>query len=104
MERAINFYEYLLKQKVTSKDNVYSVFDIKGFRFGLFANDKMNETKKWGNNCLPSLEVNDMGLALKRLEKLDCNIVFPLTIIGKNKVLEFTDSEGNDIELTCPVD
>ncbi|GMQ60247.1 hypothetical protein AN1V17_46470 [Vallitalea sediminicola] len=33
----------------------------------------------------------------------DCDIVFPLTVIGGNKVLEFTDSEGNDIEITCPL-
>jgi hypothetical protein len=34
--------------------------EINGFRYGLFANEEMNEPKRWGNNCLPSLEVNDM--------------------------------------------
>lgn len=63
----------------------------------------MNETKVWGNNCLPSFAVNDIDLIQKRLKELNCSIVFPLTIIGKNKVLEFTDSEGNDIEITCPI-
>jgi hypothetical protein len=37
------------------------------------------------------------------LEELKCPVVFPLTVIDKNKVLEFTDSEGNDIEITCPI-
>ncbi|WP_304944489.1 VOC family protein [Vallitalea guaymasensis] len=103
MERAINFYESLLGQKVTERSDIYSVFDINGFRYGLFANEKMNEDKRWGNNCLPSLEVNDIDLILERLKELDCDIVFPLTVIGENKVLEFTDSEGNDIEITCPL-
>lgn len=103
MERAIEFYEDLLGQKVTEKNDIYSVFDINGFRYGLFANEKMNEAKKWGNNCLPSLEVSDIDLVLKKLEQLNCKIVFPLTIIGENQVLEFTDSEGNDIEITCPL-
>ena len=103
MQRAINFYEKLLEQKVTEKNEIYSVFDINGFRYGLFANDKMNEIKKWGNNCLPSLEVNDISLILKKLENLNCTIVFPLTVIGKNKVLEFIDSEGNAIEITSPI-
>ncbi|BCN32637.1 VOC family protein [Anaeromicropila herbilytica] len=103
MDRAIDFYERLLDQKVTERSEIYSVFDIQGFRYGLFANDKMNEPKRWGNNCLPSLEVNDMERLLKKLEELHCDIVFPLTVIGDNKVLEFTDSEGNDIEATCPV-
>lgn len=103
MQRAIEFYEKLLGQKVSERDEIYSVFDISGFRYGLFANRKVNETKVWGNNCLPSLEVNDINLVQKTLEELNCPIVFPLTIIGKNKVLEFTDSEGNDIEITCPI-
>jgi predicted enzyme related to lactoylglutathione lyase len=103
MQRAIEFYEKLLGQKVTERDEIYSVFDINGFRYGLFANQKANETKVWGNNCLPSLEVNDINFIQKTLEELNCPIVFPLTIIGKNKVLEFTDSEGNDIEITCPI-
>lgn len=103
MQRAIEFYEKLFEQKVTEHDEIYSVFDIQGFRYGLFANQKMNETKIWGNNCLPSLAVNDIDLIQKRLEELKCPIVFPLTTIGKNRVLEFTDSEGNDIEITCPI-
>ena len=103
MQRAINFYENLLGQKVTEKNEIYSVFDINGFRYGLFANEKMNEIKKWGNNCLPSLEVNNLNLILKKLDDLHCTIVFPLTIIGKNKVLEFIDSEGNAIEITSTI-
>jgi predicted enzyme related to lactoylglutathione lyase len=101
MERAIKFYESLLGLKVAERSEVYSVFDINGFRYGLFANEKMNETKRWGNNCLPSLEVNNIDMIMERLEQLNCEIVFPLTIIGENRVLEFTDSEGNDIEITC---
>ncbi|OPJ58304.1 VOC family protein [Clostridium oryzae] len=103
MNRAIEFYEKLLGQKVTEKDEIYSVFDIRGFRYGLFANEKMKERKVYGNNCLPSLAVNDMEAVQNRLQELGCKIAFPLTIIGKNKVLEFTDSEGNDIEVTCRI-
>ncbi len=103
MERAISFYENLLGQRVTERNSIYSVFDIGGFRYGLFANEKMDEAKVWGNNCLPSLEVSDIDLFQKKLEELKCPIVFPLTVIGKNNVLEFTDSEDNDIEVTSPV-
>jgi len=102
MQRAVDFYEHLLGQKVTERNEIYSIFDVGGFRYGLFANEKMNEPKRWGNNCLPSFSVNDINLFLQRLEELHCKIVFPLTVIGKNQVLEFTDSEGNDIEVTCP--
>lgn len=103
MARAINFYEQLLGQKVSEKSEIYSVFDIKGFRYGLFAHEKVQEPKTWGNNCLPSFTVDDIDLLQIKLQQLNCKIVFPLTTIGKNQVLEFTDSEGNDIEVTCPI-
>jgi predicted enzyme related to lactoylglutathione lyase len=102
MQRAIKFYESLLGQEITEKDDIYSMFDINGFRYGLFANEKMNEPKVWGNNCLPSFEVSDIHLIQEKLNELNCTITFPLTIIDCNKVLEFIDSEGNVIEITCP--
>ena len=103
MQRAINFYENLLNQQVTEKDEIYSVFDIKGFRFGLFANEKMNEKHVFGDNCLPSFEVDDITVVQEKLVELNSEIVFPLTRIKDNMVLEFVDSEGNHIELTSPV-
>lgn len=43
MDRAIDFYENLFEQTVTVRDEIYSVFDINGFRLGLFAYEKVNE-------------------------------------------------------------
>lgn len=103
MDRAINFYESLLNQPVTERDDIYSVFDIKGFRFGLFANEKVNEKHVYGNNCLPSFEVDNIESVREKLLSLNCPIVFPLTKIKNNWVLEFSDSEGNHIEVTSPV-
>ena len=39
----------------------------------------------------------------KKLDELKVEIVFPLTKIDKNRVLEFKDSEGNDIEVYCKI-
>ena len=100
MKRAVNFYEELLEMKVTVYDEIYSVFDINGFRFGLFSYGKMNEPHIFGSNCLPSLDVNSIDILKKKLENLD--VVFPLTKIGQNYVAEFKDSEGNHIEITSP--
>jgi predicted enzyme related to lactoylglutathione lyase len=102
MNRAITFYEELLEQTVTIHDDVYSVFDINGFRLGLFAYEKMNEYHTFGNNCLPSLEVRSVDILKSKLSKL--KIAFPLTQIGKNWVAEFEDSEGNHIEITTPIE
>ena len=88
MERAIRFYE------------AYSVFDIHGFRLGLFAYEKAGEKHIFGSNCLPSLEVDSLDILKNKLSGL--KIVFPLKQIGQNWVSEFEDSEGNHIELTAP--
>jgi predicted enzyme related to lactoylglutathione lyase len=101
MDRAITFYEDLLEQHVTVHDDIYSVFDIKGFRLGLFAYEKMNEKHTFGSNCLPSLEVDSIDVLKGKLSKL--KVVFPLTRIGANWVAEFEDSEGNHIEITTPI-
>lgn len=99
MERAINFYENIFEQSVETKDSVLSVFDLKGFRFCLFNNIEVNEEVTWGDNCLPSFEVNNINELIDKLSKLKVEIVFPLTKINNNWVLEFKDSEGNDIEI-----
>lgn len=100
MERAIRFYEAFLEQPVTEKDELYSVFDIRGFRLGLFAYEKAGEKHIFGSNCLPSLEVNSLDILKRKLAGV--KIVFPLKRIGQNWVSEFEDSEGNHIELTAP--
>lgn len=102
MERAISFYESFFEKQVTKRDEIYSVFDINGFRFGLFAFEKMKENHVFGNNCLPSISVDNVDTLNRKLKGL--NIIFPVTRIGSNLVSEFEDSEGNHIELTAPVE
>ena len=101
MKRAINFYTNFFEVKPVKEDNVYSVFDINGFRYGLFAYKEMNEEHSFGSNCLPSIEVDDIKILKEKISHLET--CFPLTQIGNNWVCEFVDSEGNHIELTAPI-
>ena len=101
MARAIDFYTKLFGIKPIIVDKVYSVFDINGFRYGLFAYKEVGEHHYYGSNCLPSIELDSLEL-LK--SKIDClEICFPLTKIGNNYVVEVVDSESNHIELTTPL-
>lgn len=102
MERAISFYEVFFEQKVTVRDSIYSIFNINGFRFGLFAFEKMREPHTFGSNCLPSVSVENTEILNHKLANL--KIVFPVTKIGNNWIAEFQDSEGNHIELTTPIE
>ena len=101
MNRAVSFYEALFERTVTEKDDVYSVFDLDGFRFGLFAYQEVNERHTFGNNCLPSISFENREVLEKKLSGME--ICFPLTKIRGNWVAEIADSEGNHIELTAPV-
>ena len=100
MERAVSFYEALFDRNVTEKDDIYSVFDVNGFRFGLFAYEKMKETHTFGSNCLPSISFENKDVLENKL--FDKEVCFPLTKIRQNWVAEIVDSEGNHIELTAP--
>lgn len=102
MERAVRFYEEFLGQKADTHDPVFSVFSIGGFRYCLFQPDLMGETAVWGDNCLPSFETNNIESVRKKVIEMGRPIVFPLKQIGDNLVFEFTDSEGNDIEVYSP--
>lgn len=101
MERAIKFYESFFEKEVTERDDIYSVFDINGFRMGLFAYEKMKEKHTYGSNCLPSISVENADVMKRKIEGLE--LCFPLTRIRDNWVAEFVDSEGNHIELTAPI-
>ena len=101
MERAINFYTNFFNKKPLQKDPIYSIFEIEGFRFGLFAYKEMKEHHTFGSNCIPSIEVENIQLLKKLVKNLP--ICFPLTKIKNNYVIEFIDTEGNHIELTTKI-
>lgn len=101
MERAIDFYTDFFEVSPVKNDKIYSVFDIDGFRFGLFAYKEMKEKHTFGSNCLPSIEVESIEILKRKIEKLE--ICFPLTKIENNYVAEFIDSEGNHVEVTTTV-
>lgn len=101
MNRAIKFYEDFFEQPVTERDKLYSIFDINGFRFGLFAYTIVNESHTFGSNCLPSISVESYDMLISKIQEKE--ICFPLTKIGRNWVAEFVDSEGNHIEITTPI-
>lgn len=101
MKRAIDFYTDFFEVKPIKEDTIYSVFEINGFRYGLFAYKEMKEEHTFGSNCLPSIEVDNLDILKSKIENQE--ICFPLTKIGDNWVTEFIDSEGNHIELTTSV-
>lgn len=103
MNRAIDFYEKFLEQPVDKRDDLLGLFIYKGFRPLLFAYKKAGEKVVFGDNCLLSFEVDKIEKLKEKLNKLQVQIIYPVTKIGDNWVLEFKDTEGNDIEVYSKV-
>ena len=98
MERAVAFYRRFLEAEPVERDEIYSVFNVGGLRLGLFAYKKMGEAHSFGDNCLPSIEVESEKQFLEKLQTVE--VVYGPKPIGNILVAEFIDSEGNRIELT----
>lgn len=101
MNRAIAFYEQLFECTVLEYHEIYSVFDVAGFRLGLFAFEKQQEQHEFGNNCLLSIEVESLDQLKEKIKEQV--LVFPITKINQYWVCEIKDSEGNQLELTALV-
>lgn len=97
MQRAINFYEKILKHNVVDQNK--GLFIVDGIRFCLYDYQKFSDEVCFGDSCLPSFEVDDIESFIETLKRMNANIIFPLTKIDNNMVLEFEDSEGNNIEV-----
>jgi|SRR3989344_8714797 len=103
MDRAIAFWEKFLEQKVTVRDPLFSKFDLGTFRLCLFNPKKVKETVTYGDNCLLSFQVEDMEELKTKLQSLGAKIVYPQTKIGENWIMEFRDSEDNDVEIYAQI-
>lgn len=101
IDRACKFYESIFG--IPSEKDRVGLFIVGNFRFLLYDYTKVNDTVIYGDNCLPSFEVSDITAFIKKLEELGVPIVFPCTQILDNWVLEFRDTEGNDIEVYSKV-
>ncbi|MGI6283672.1 MULTISPECIES: VOC family protein [Caproicibacterium] len=76
------------------------MFDLQGFRQGLFAYQKRGEAHTYGNSCLPSFSIPNLDTL--RCKCAGKKVTFPITQIGENWVVKFLDSEGNTLEMTAP--
>jgi predicted enzyme related to lactoylglutathione lyase len=98
LPRAVRFYEQIFNQQAQGDSPTFFVGN--GIRFWLFDYQAANDKRAvFGHNCLPSFQVNDIQSFIQRLAELNAPIVYPLTLLGNSWVLEFQDTEGNDIEV-----
>lgn len=99
MDRAISFYEQLFGKKIDVLDKRLSRFNINGFSFGLYDPSVDGETVIFGNNVVPNIEVPDADKEYEHLKNIGVRIVLEMMNIDGFILFQFTDTEGNVIEI-----
>lgn len=98
MERAVDFYENVLSQKVSSSNKRMSSFDLGNITLLLFDPNADGERVLMGNNVVPNIEVEDLKEMLSLIKELGREIIMPLEKIDKYLIFQVKDTEGNVIE------
>lgn len=99
MDRAINFYAtHIFKKNPVSVTKRYSIFDIDGFQFGLFSPVVANEEHIIGNNCVPTIEVEDVKKIYQELKSKGFKIELDFHNVGTYYLFQVRDSEENILE------
>ncbi len=99
MTRAINFYKQLFEKEPSEIDERYTVFDLDGFSFGLYAPEMDGVKARFGDNCVPNFQVEDIEKEYERVKQFTSEIDSEIQNYGNLKLFQFKDSEGNILEI-----
>ena len=99
MNRALNFYSTkIFNCPAASATERFSYFDIDGFLFCLFNPNIDGEPHIKGNNCIPTIEVEDVLSLLEKFQSENVNVIMDLNQVGDYHLFQCKDSEDNILE------
>ena len=99
MQRARHFYETrIFGRPPVSNSDRFSAFDINGFLFCLFAPAVEGEPHQIGNNCVATIETDDLDSLLQSCEQSDIRIHRPPRTVDGMRLFQILDSEDNIVE------
>ncbi len=98
-DRAKNFYQNIIfERKPSLETDRFVFFNIDGFLFGLFDPIVTGEKIQYGNNTVPTIEVNDINSLCERLTELGLKIILLLQEVSGTKIFQIEDTESNILE------
>ncbi len=99
MDRAVNFYaKHIFKKSPKDQSERFSVFEIDTFQFCLFNPAVANEEHVVGNNCIPTIEAQDVNAFYEEIKQKDIEVVLHLHNVGNYHLFQLRDSEKNTLE------
>ncbi|MFC3958558.1 VOC family protein [Halovivax cerinus] len=100
MDRAVDFYRELFDREPEQEEQRFSIFTFGTIDFGLYNAAYDGHEIRFGNNCVPNFEVDDVDDAYERIESIAPEMVHETILeIGDYRTFHFVDSEGNEIEV-----
>jgi predicted enzyme related to lactoylglutathione lyase len=97
--RAEAFYRgVLFRSEPTLKTDRFVYFDVGGASFGVFDPRVTGETVRYGDNVIPTFEVEDAVALHDRLVRERVEIVMPLQPVNGTTIFQCRDTEGNVLE------
>ena len=100
MGRALDFYRELFEMDPKQEEERFSTFALDTGDFGLYNAGYDGYDLKFGNNCVPNFEVDDVEDAYHRIGKIAPKMVHETILeFGDYRTFHFIDTEGNEIEV-----
>ena len=98
-ERAKKCYSELVFERApSSTTDRFAFYDIDGFQFGIFDPSITGEQPKFGDNTVPTIEVEVADDIYERLTNAGLDSVLEPQDVNKTRVCQVRDTEGNVLE------
>ena len=99
MQGALEFYRRVFQKEPEEVSERFSSFRLGSITFGLY-NPKIDGGKiRWGTNCVPCFQVENIEKEFDRLRQLAPLIDDKIHRYGNYYLFQFKDPEGNLIEV-----
>lgn len=98
MERSIEFYSRLFRKAPVTKSEYFAEFGLGEMRLGLLHVSRYGHPLVRGNNCVPTIEVQNIEVERTRIQRLTERVVGEVRSVGLYDLFEFTDPDGNVLE------
>jgi predicted enzyme related to lactoylglutathione lyase len=99
IRRALNFYRRLFSAEPIDVGAGCALFDVGAVSFGIISTAQIDGELRFGNNCVPNFQVDDIDAEYARIQEIAPCIDDRIRCIGNYRYFQFADTEGNLVEI-----
>ena len=97
------YAETIFQRDPAMTSDRFAFFDIDGFLFGVFDASFAGEVPSFGENCVPTIEVDDADAIHARLVDAGLETVLDPQDVNEMRIAQVRDTEGNVLEFYHPL-